>query len=381
MKKMYWTAHNLHPYLMILLCIVALACGYVVEKYKTLKPEPYYKLMLKASSISQNAMSEVKKQRLSLGIKINPEFDPAESGLIGEKFSSITSDKGVLRSKQISINPNIAGLVIIYLKDLKLKKGDTVALGMTGSFPGLNINTLAAIKAMGLNPLIIVSGAASQWGANIPGLLWIDMYQKLQHQAIFPYPILAASIGSAKDMGVDLDSKGVDIISNTIKKYQIPLIENQSVRKSIDERMSFYDQAANNQPIKAYINIGGGVASVGKHWVKDGLSEEVKKAAENHSLVSGVNLSLPIQLANTDSVAVRYLKQGIPVINLKDIKRIAEHYHLQPWQKSGHVGLSGLYVKEQYNILLAILGLIVIFGILVLVTIIIKKKVIAENQI
>ena len=71
------------------------------------------------------------------------EYDIYNSGLIGVESSAITTildnNSSMRDSKVISTNPNFAAFIIEMLYDAELEKGDTVAVSMTGSFPGANI--------------------------------------------------------------------------------------------------------------------------------------------------------------------------------------------------------------------------------------------------
>jgi poly-gamma-glutamate system protein len=360
MKKMYWKAYSFRPAIMSLMAVVALLCLLFVETHKELVPQGNYDTKLKAALLSHKAFDTVKKRRLQLGLKIDKRFDPAETGLIGKKETSITSDHGVLRSKQISVDPNLAALIVQWLVDLKLKEGDVVAVGMTGSFPALDISTLAALNVMKIKPLIIVSGTASQWGANLPQYSWLDMFHTLNSKNVFTSKPLAASIGASKDLGKNLDTNGLNTILSTIKKYDIPLIREPTVSDSIDKRLKMYADAADGEEIKAYINIGGGIASIGRHFVKESLSKDQKELILSSRLKTGINSSMPVALANSNSVAIRYLKQGIPVINIKEVFKIAQDYNLQPWRAWMGIGVGTLFFHEKYNIFYAFISLLII---------------------
>lgn len=361
MKKMYWTAYNVHPYLMAALCIISLLCMYIVEHNKSKVPVKHHDLKLAATLKSVEAFEALKKARKQKGLSVDLRFDPSNSGLIGMKQTPITSDHGVLRSKQISLNPNLAALFVEWLEDLKLKPGEVVAIGMTGSFPALDVSILSAVHAMKLKPLIIVSATASQWGANIPYFSWLDMYNALYQDKIFPYEVVAASIGASKDKGNNLSSKGLNIVLNTIKKYDIPLIHEARVSESINKRLAIYKQYADGKPIKAYINIGGGVASIGKHFAHKTITAEQKREIFKHNLKTGPNLTLPVWLANTDSVAIRFLKHGIPVINMRNVNAVADRYNLHPWNPTMGIGRGPLFFTQRYNLWLALISLIIIF--------------------
>jgi poly-gamma-glutamate system protein len=363
MKKIYWTANKSHPVLMFFMCLIAIGCLVFVETHKKLVPQDNYEKKLEAAELSKKAFHVLKRQRLKLGLKINKKHDPSKSGLIGRKESKITSDHGVLRSKQISVNPNLAALILQWMIDLKLKEGDYVAVGMTGSFPAIDTSTLAALSVLKLKPILIVSAAASQWGANLPDYSWLDMLNTLNQAKVLDIKPIAASLGSNQDLGSNLEPGGVKTLLDTIKRYNIPLIKEPVVSLSINERLKRYKEAANGGHIKAYINIGGGIASIGKHFAKSDLSKEEKAVILKNHLKTGVNLQLPISLANSNSVAIRFLKQGIPVINIKDIALIAEHYNLSPWRGWMGIGVGPLFFHEKYNIWYALISLLIIIGV------------------
>lgn len=360
MKKMYWTNYNVHPYLMVTLCCIALLSLYLVETKKKLVQVPDYEQKLQATIKTEQAFDVLKKLRKRKGISIDKRHDPAQTGLIGREKTIITSDHGVLRSKQIAANPNLAALIVTWFKDLGLQEGDTVAIGMTGSFPTIDVTTLAAIETLKLKPIIIVSATASQWGANIPNFTILDMLHELQRKKIIEYPVIAASVGASHDLGDNLSKQGLNVIKDTIERYKIPLISEPKVSQSIDKRLEMYKEAANGGKIKAYINIGGGVASIGKHFTADDLTADQKKDILQHNLKTGPNVSLPVTLANTNSVAIRFLKKGIPVINFKNINLIAAQYNLKPWNAYAGIGVGPLFYMQRYNLWLAALGLVII---------------------
>ena len=97
------------------------------------------------------------------------------------------------------MNPNFAAVVVEWLKELGVKSGDVVAVGASGSFPAMNIAVYAALHELGIEPIIISSTAASQWGANEPSFTWLDMEAVLRKSDVFPYKSVAASLGGVGD--------------------------------------------------------------------------------------------------------------------------------------------------------------------------------------
>ncbi len=127
------------------------------------------------------------RKRLRKNLPIDPESDPAQTGLIGELLSPLTTNPGHLPAKQTSANPNFSAVIIHLLKRAGVKEGDKVAVGFSGSFPALNICVLAAIDTLKADPIVISSAGSSQWGANHPDFMWPDMEKLLHEKHVFPY--------------------------------------------------------------------------------------------------------------------------------------------------------------------------------------------------
>lgn len=362
MKKMYWRAHNLPRYFIVSLCLVALLGMAMVEINKKFVPQKFYKEKIAAAQLAKQAFASVGVMRQRLGIPINLGDDPQQSGLIGKQLTDITTDQGVLASKQTSVNPNIAAIFIDWLKQFDLKKGDVVALGATGSFPALDISMLAAIKTLELKPLIIYSVGASQYGANIPNFTWLDMSEYLRQQRVFDYRPLAVSLGGSRDVARGMAPEGQAILMAAITKYRLPYLDPQGTVDSIDKRMQLYKTAAEGRPIKAYINIGGNIASIGLKQVNVGDQTTEAVVLRPHSLRTGGVRSMPIELVNTDSVAVRFLKQGVPVINIRNIaQKLRDQYSLPRNPKvNPPIGVGSIFAHRIYNRWLAFTALVAI---------------------
>ena len=352
MKALYWHRHTLPRMIMIAYCLFALLGLWAVEYFKETTPQPYFEEKLKAAMIANEAIQSLTKQRQTLSIPIDRSLDPAGTGLIGEQLTPITTDQGILFDKQDMINPNIAAQFVVWLKRANVKPGDTIAIAMTGSFPGLDISVLAAMKALNLKPLIIISDGASQYGANIPNFTWVDMYHHLQQKNIFPWTPLAVSLGGKDDDGLLLSPEGKDILQKTIQNTGYPILSAKTLQGSINERMVLYHTASKKHHIAAYINIGGGAASIGlKRVHREGIESHV-----NHKpLAAGLVTAMPVSLAYTDSVAVRFLKQGVPVINAHNIHSLLIRNEFP--ERMTHLpapGKGGIFYHAEYNTWLAV---------------------------
>jgi poly-gamma-glutamate system protein len=257
----------------------------------------------------------IKGERLARGLRIDPEVDPAGSGLIGVAYSPVTSNTGNLISKRTAANPNFAAVMVQMLRDAGVRRGDQVALGVSGSFPGINIAAYAALQTLEVRPLIIVSASASEFGANLPDLLWLDMERILVDRNLFRFRAPAASRGGIDDRGFGMPEQGTALLDAAIERQGLRKVDAESLADAIDLRMQVYDDLAQDKPIRAYVNIGGGTASVGTYIGKKQLKP-------------GVNRTPPRSAGTVDSVMQRFLVRGVPVVHITQIATLANHYGL-----------------------------------------------------
>jgi poly-gamma-glutamate system protein len=345
MKKIYWRPQSTPLFAFILVAVFSLAGILAVERYRIEEKRPAYQKKTEASRLALEAMELVKDERLRRGLPIDAETDPAGSGLIGSFVTPVTTDAGDLEAKQTAINPNFAAVTVELLREANVKQGDPVAVSFSGSFPALNIAVYAAIRTLNLRPTIISSVSGSQWGANDPAFLWIDMEQFLQGQGLFPFRSAAASLGGRLDKGREMTEKGRQIVVDAIERNGLPLIRTKTLREDIDERMAIYFR---KDPPRAYINVGGGRAAAGprpfKVLLKPGL------------LAS----DLPAHVRG-DSLIARFLRERIPVIQFYNVKQLARQYGL-PIAPTAMppVGQGRIYYETRYNKWLAVGVLLVI---------------------
>ncbi|MCF6807183.1 poly-gamma-glutamate system protein [Thiotrichales bacterium 19S9-12] len=353
MKKMYWHRKVFPSSIILLLCLFSLTSLYLVQTFKTEQYSDYFYDKLDAAQTTYKAYNEVKRFRKEKDIPIDKKIDPAESGLIGEKQSPITTDYGSIYAKISSINPNFSAVFVQWLKsDLELKEGDTVAVTMTGSYPALDIAMLSAIKKLKLNPMLVFTVGASNYGANIPGFTWIDIYQHLVKEDIFKYKPVGVAMGGSRDYGYGLSKEGQKIIRDTIKKSGYHFIDSKGTIDGINQRMALFKEHSKGKEIKAFINVGGAMTSIG-------LKQVGESPVKPKSISIGVITSLPIELIKVDDVAVRFLKEGIPVVNVRDVGDLIEKYQfpkLPSYQPL--IGQGPIYDALQYNRMYALIALV-----------------------
>ena len=281
-------------------------------------PEPALRPeMAEASWLMAAASAAIKDCRESRGVKVDRETDPNGTGLIGLETSATTTSAGRLEAKRTTTNPNFAGLAVSLLHEAGARRGDAVAVGASSSFPALIIATLSAAKVMGLEPLVISSLGASEFGANIPGFNWIDMENCLRAAGVLAISPLARAVGGDEDVGRDMSPEGRALLESRIRESGVPFLEESDLERNVEFRMKLYREGAGTRPINAFVNIGGSWANIGTNF-------EVLKLRPG--LASVVFVPPPAERGVLQAMAA----EKIPVIHLLNIKGLCERYGL-PW--------------------------------------------------
>ncbi len=316
--------------------LALLGCA-LIHRFPERKKAPWFAEKVHATTCAHRAILHIAKTYRGQEIE-GGEVAYRSTGLIGRKSSIITSDRGYLRAKIASINPHFAAVIVELLHRAEVRKGEVVAVALSGSFPALNICVHAALQALQLQPLIITSATASNWGANDPEFCWLDMEQRLLRSGFFSTTSHLVSIGGDGDCGTGLSPVGISCLMGKIAQYQLPFLQCRNTHQSIERRLAFYRARAASRPLAAYINVGGGVASVSrreKHLFRPGLNRD----------------SAPISEELHDSVMVRLAKERVPLVHLIKVRELAESFGLRPSSAlSTRLKWSGkLYFSRRYS--------------------------------
>jgi poly-gamma-glutamate system protein len=334
---------------LLILLLVAVALFIWSYNSRVFVKEKYFEEKLAAAKLMQKAEQIIREYRMSQGIFIDELNDPNKTTLIGEKYSLITTDRGSLEAKLTTLNPNFAAATVDLFKKAGLKNGDLVAVSCTGSMPGLNIAVMSAAKVLGLDLVIISSVGASMFGATDPDFTWLDMESLLYKKGIFPYKSVAASLGGGRDLGRGLNKTGRDLIINAIKRNNVRLVHEKSLEKNIKKKMRLFTKASDKE-IKLYVNIGGGLSSLGN-------------AINGKLLTPGLHRYISTKNISVKGTMFLFAEKGIPIIHLLDVTRLAEMYNLPiapvPLPEPG---TGSVFVEERYNLTVAaiVLGIMII---------------------
>jgi poly-gamma-glutamate system protein len=321
MKSVYWRPQKMAATTTLAIGLGALVALALVEMLPRLSMSSYHDEQVRANQLAELCRERIAQARKSKGLPIHAKFDPLRSGLIGTVMTSITSKPANLRAKQLSLHPQFPALIVQMLKEAGVRNGDTVAVGWTGSFPAFNVALAAAMETMQLRPIIISSVTASQYGANEPEFVWLDMERELHTAGLIGFRTQAATIGGPGDCGKGMSQQSLDDARAAMRRNDVEFLATRRLSESIDKRMSWLQASSDGQPITAYVNVGGGVASCG---------------GEKADFETGGNAVAADP--TVDCMMQRFSARGIPVVHLAHPHQFASRHGLsestESWQSS-----------------------------------------------
>jgi len=326
------------PALVSLACL-SLAAYAVAERSLCPGHAEAWRTKLRAVELMESAERTILAAKRERGVSVDPRNDPALSGVVGPEFTLLTTDRGAQASKSLAAHPNFAAAVTQMMLRAGVREGDLVAVGMTGSLPGLNLAVLSACRAIGAQPLIVTSAGSSMFGATDPEMTWLDMEAVVAGRGLWPYRSLAASLGGGGDVGRGLSPAGRQILADAIERSGARPLDPASVLDAVRQRVALYDSvaAARGRPIRLYVNVGGGLASLG--------------GSQNARLIPP-GLSRRLALRNYPNRGVINVlgERGIPVLHLLEVERLAREYDITDrGANPERTGEGTLFVRYRYN--------------------------------
>ncbi|MDT8903026.1 poly-gamma-glutamate system protein [Anaeroselena agilis] len=228
--------------------------------------------------------------------------------LIGPEYTAITTTLGPLAAKKLSLHPDSAALAVRYLLAAGIGPGDRVAVNFSGSFPAVNIAVLAAIQAIGAEPVITSSVGSSTWGASDPDYTWLDIEQTLVAGGIWPWRSAAASVGGVGDVGGGLTPEGVAAARAAIRRTGVSEMRPADLDEAVALRLAAYRR--DGQLPVALVNVGGSHVIFGRR----GHDSPLRQA-----LTAGYS---PLRRV-ADGLAAPFVDNNRPVIHFLNIGQLA----------------------------------------------------------
>jgi len=348
---------------LVAMAILSMLVFYGASSLTVKVRQPAYDQKIAAAQRMRKAMEVLKTSRGEVAIFMDNVNDPNETGLIGRQFTYITTDEGDLDAKISILDPNVAGMIVDYLIRAGVKKGDPVAVTLTGSMPGGNLAVVCALEEMGVVPHILASVGASQWGANIEEFTWLDMEKILQDSAIISFGSEAASMGGGSDIGRRLSPRGRDLIRESIARNNIDLIPSESLRDAVRRRMERFTESRGIKEYKAFLNVGGGAAVLGD-------------ATYARLIQPGLTTRMQFESMRNGGVMAKFGREGVPIIHVLNIRKMfAQFDYPYATTPTPELGTGSFYARERYNPWTTVLALVLLLSMVVIVGLNSKRKI------
>jgi poly-gamma-glutamate system protein len=348
---------------LVLCALVSLGMVAVVMSLDSAPRSQNTQPRIAASRSMELAIRALRESYLSRGLRFDDTVDPNHTALIGVEYSEMVTTLGSADAKRSTTNPNVAGLVAQLLVEAGVRRGDTIAVGCSGSFPALAVATLAAAKALSVHPVMILSLGSSSFGADRTDWTLLDILESLKNKGLVDVSVAGVSLGGADDVGNDFDPETRKILMEKIKSSGIPIVNEPDLLRNVARRMEIYFGSMGATRIAAFVNIGGSQADLG-------VDPLVLK------LEPGVNrqITLP-EKEERYGVVFTMAKRHIPVVHLLHIKGLLLKYGL-PWDPTPLPSVSSEDVTQPRSALdaslVAVTGLY--FFLIVMIFISYRKK-------
>lgn len=334
-----------------LLAALAVAVAFLAAVMLTSGQEksPIADVQLEAARRVAQAQQYMKRKMISLGITAEAD-DLNGTFLIGPEITELTTTNGAVEAKRTSLVPDFAAVMVRYYAQAGLSEGDTVAIGTSGSFPGLAIAAIAASDAMGLKTKVIASLGASMHGATRVEFNIFDILEALRESGAADFNLVAVSQGSAGDQGGGAwdgfyyeDTKVLfrEICERTAAATGAEFLDFPELEDGIRRRLVLFGD------VDLYVNVGGSVSS-------NGTTTRIL------DVPAGFVTSFEgIPGDETRGLVFEYLARGVPVVNLLNVRQLASDngipYDPVPMTEPGE---SGVYTCTAYNTVLVAAGIV-----------------------
>jgi poly-gamma-glutamate system protein len=328
-----------------------------------------YRTKLGALGLMRQAEQAIASAKRVQGVAIDARNDPTGSGVVGPQFSLITTDRGSQAAKSLAAHPEFAAAVTQMLLRARVREGDLIAVGVTGSLPGFNLAVMAACRAVGAEPIVITSAGSSMFGATDPEMTWLDMESVVVKKRLWPQRSIAASLGGGGDVGRGLSPAGRQLLADAIHRNGVRLLDARSVFEAVKQRVAIYDSvaASYHKPIKLYINVGGGVASLG--------------GPQNGRLIhAGLSHRLVARNLPNRGVITIFAERRVPIMHLLQVETLAREFSISEVSDATTAPRPGpLFIKYRYNPrIVATAALLVLLSNLFVLRLDIRQKVLGQ---
>jgi len=333
------------PRLALIFTIAVVGWLSILRYGQVREPHPQRSAMDEAARLAERAFAVVDSVKRVRGLAIPSDSTVQWRALLGEDYTPMTTTLGSRPAKEVSTNPGWAALLVGMLAEAGVQQGDTVGVLASGSFPALTLSALSALSALKAEPLLMTSLGASSFGANTRGATILDLEEWVREAGILEARSILVSPGGENDAGGGLSAEGREWLEEAAARPGTKLVHFESLDESISLRTGIFNRAG----VTAVVNIGGGQSAVGRC---------------PHAAVLPVGMwsDVPDCRCENRGVLTRMATEGVPVINLLSIRRLAAWYGLdtQPGIRYNDMGSPATRVRPRKPWVLAVLAFILL---------------------
>jgi len=304
-----WVAARASLWWLSIAAVVSVILWLLAERLVRTAPHPQVAVLIDSARTALTAQQEIARAKERMGLLQPVHVDPNRTGLIGPDWSEITTTIGDLPAKRTVSNPDLAAAIARIVLSLNPPRGAAVGLVLSGSFVGANVAAIAAVEAVGLQPVIVSSLGASMYGANDPAFTWLDMEAVVRKAGIWQARSAAVALGGESAAAGGLDEAGRDMLQAALRRNgHDPITAPDFDRLKLQVQTELAKAAPGG--FVALVNSGGSVLGMGT-------------CVDAYRLPSGVlRGTLPCRSGVTGLIH-DLAARGVPVIHLLNIKRLA----------------------------------------------------------
>lgn len=262
------------------------------------------------------ASGEILAQRLADG-SWDAELDPALSGLIGSVDGELSTTLGDLAAKRAAAQSGWCRVIGCLLDSLALDERDTVAVTMTGSFPGIDLAVLLTLEAADQPYRCVSSLGASSYGANRADYNWPRVEAMLKDRGLLRQGSSCITPGGANDRLSNSLLEMQRVAEAELRRHDQSLHPG-SLRQAIDLRREILGPP---EHLSLLINVGGGHAVLGTTPFGRAASGGLLGDAERLLLTEETGEGIP-------GLLQQWFQLGLPTLHFTGIVELARAWGL-----------------------------------------------------
>lgn len=329
---------KVHPWVMVVLAVVSLAMFYAVTRSARTRRAHWFEEKRRAAQLAERAFAVLRDHRAGMQVPLDTVNDPNGTGLVGVQYSQLTWGRSDLSDALTTTNPNFAAALVELLKLAGVGRGDRVGVSLDGTFPALNVHVLAALASLGAEPRIVTAQSAGMWGANHPGLSWLELESVLRDLEVWSYRTGLATLGGQDDAGMGLAPEARQYFARIADSLEVELAVPPDPASAVALRLEYLSG------VRALVSVGLVAADLG--------NTEARPPSRVHTR--------PGPRVDSTGVIAALLARRVPVLYLGKPTRVALDHQLPvapvPLPETGKGRL--FYERRQSALLAGLLALV-----------------------